>query len=338
MTALVAGAWFEPAMAASVQSQDLIVIAAPTVEDAVNAEETKIFKNLVDFDIAYANAVYGRDQVLLIVDEATLPYFEGEVPESIVVVADPLHVWMRDFTTINPHRPVQFRYTPASFEQDQNEADGIQDEFNQLLRAAGYRFPKARKGAADLKLDGGNIVDNYAGRVITTERFLSDNQLSKAEGIAILERELNANEVAIIPADDPWLAHSDGMVMFSDENTLFVNRYDEPLRSQVLDELRRAFPAVKLVEIEAQWSEQAMSACGINLNATVTSNFIYMPHFDDKASDRALEVIQQHTQKKVIPIPALGVCELGGSVRCLSWQQSGPGVPALIRALRETSL
>jgi len=65
------------------------------------------------------------------------------------------------------------------------------------------------------------------------------------------------------------------------------------------------------------------SACGVNLNATVTQSYIYMPHFGDEISDATLELIQKNTLKKVIAIPANGVCKLGGSVRCLSWQQSG---------------
>ena len=140
-----------------------------------------------------------------------------------------------------------------------------------------------------------------------------------------MKQLLHAREVAILPPDDDWLAHSDGMVMFAEENTLIINRYDEPLRSEVLDELNRAFPGIKIVEIEADWDDSAAgSACGINVNATVTPNFIYMPHFDNRLSDAALKTIQRHTSKTVIPVPSNEVCKLGGSVRCLTWQTTQP--------------
>ena len=305
--------------------QDLIIIAAPSIADTYDDElYAEVFDDIIDFDITYANAVYGKDQVRILVDKETRQYFEGEVPEEILVESGPMHIWMRDFTTVNPYQPMQFRYTAASMEGNQREADDIQYDFNAFLKKVGIRFPQANYNGKYLLLDGGNIVDNYDGRVVTTDRFLEDNGLTKSEGIAALKKLIGATEVAVVPADDPVLAHSDGMVMFSDRDTLFVNYYDEPLRSQVLSELKRAFPGIKIVEVDVAWDEEDdSSACGINLNATVTTNYIYMPHFGDETSDEAMETIQEHTDKTVIPVPANKVCKLGGSVRCLSWQQSG---------------
>ena len=243
---------------------------------------------------------------------------------------------MRDYTTVNPYEPVQFRYTPASFEDDQEIADEIQDEFNVFLKKLDIKYKKVYDKDKYLMLDGGNIVDSYDGKVITTTRFLEDNDLTKKQAIKILKENLNATQVAILPPDDPILAHSDGMVMFSDTNTLFVNQYDEPLRAKILNELKRAFPEVKIIEIEAMFDyESEGSACGINLNATVTTNNIYMPHFGDKYSSVVQEYIQEHTSKKVIAIPSNGVCKLGGSVRCLSWQQSGENAKKVISAIKK---
>lgn len=313
---------------------DLIVITAPSVDDIYYK---KAFDEIIAFDIAYANTVIGRDEIRILVDAKTRKYFEGKVPEDILIDANVADIWMRDFTTINPRKPVQFRYTPVSFENDQHEADYIQKSFNSFTKKISLSYPKT-----EYFLDGGNIVDNYAGRVITTTRFLEDNNLSKKEGIETLKKLLDTTEVAIIPPDDDILAHSDGMVMFANEHTLFVNEYDEPFRSEILDELTQAFPGIEIIEITANWDGNAYdaniaSACGINLNAVVTSNYIYMPHFDDVHSDNILTKIQQHTSKKVVPIPAQGVCAMGGSVRCLSWQQSGKQAKKVLELLSEDS-
>ncbi|RRD01839.1 peptide ABC transporter permease [Amphritea balenae] len=320
--------------------KDLIVIAAPSIVDTEDdLYYAEVFDDIIEFDIVYANAVLGHDEILILVDAETRPYFTGRVPEQILIESDPQHIWMRDFTTVNPYRPVQFRYTSATFENNYAEADEIQADFNYLLKQVGIGFDQARYKSKKLLLDGGNIVDNYAGRVITTERFLEDNRLSRKEGIAALKQLLGATEVAIIPGDDPVMAHSDGMVMFSDENTLFVNRYEGTFRTRVLDELKSAFPGIRLIEVDAKWDEgdselSVGSACGINLNATVTSNFIYMPHFGDIESDDVMKLIAKNSEKTVIPVPAKGVCKLGGSVRCLSWQQSGDRTAEVIRKLR----
>ena len=302
-----------------VQANDkhLIIIAAPSLLDTQgDPDYAEVFDDIVAFDIAYANAVYGHDDVRLVVDEDTMPFYKGHVPDDVLVVDYLPHIWVRDYTTINPHRPIQFRYTAHSFEGDQRKADEMQRGFNAFTQAYGLNFPKTK-----YILDGGNIVDNYAGRVITTTRFLVDNNLTKSQGVTVLKQLLVAREVAFLPPDDDWLAHSDGMAMFAEENTLIVNRYDEPFRTEVLEELSSAFPGIKIIEIEAEWDDSAPgSACGINVNATVTSNFIYMPHFGNHLSDVALKTIQRHTTKMVIPVPSNGVCKLGGSVRCLTWQ------------------
>lgn len=338
MLALLSGLFAVAAVFAETKSNDLIVIAAPTVMDVEDDPSfADLFDDIVEFDITYANAVYGHDNVIILVDRDTRPYFEGRVPNDVLKTTDALHIWMRDFTTVNPHNPVQFRYTPATFDNVQAEADGVQDEFNRLLNRAGVKVAVATYKGRRLKLDGGNIVDNYAGRVITTERFLEDNKLSYKEGVDSLKKLLGAKEVAIIPSDEPVMAHSDGMVMFVEENTLFVNRYEGKFRRQVHDELKQAFPGIKLVELTPNWDDSTAdisSACGINLNATVTSNYIYMPHFDDRQSDEAMRKISQHTRKQVIPVPANGVCKLGGSVRCLSWQQSGKQGERVFQALK----
>ncbi|SFU06137.1 Agmatine/peptidylarginine deiminase [Pseudovibrio denitrificans] len=308
--------------------QDLIVIAAPSISDTYDDPEyAELFQGIVDFDIAYANAVYGNDEVRIVVDAQTRPYFAGKVPEEIIINDYLPHIWARDYTVINPSKPVQFRYTPVTFEGDQTVADEMQDGFNAFATARGLKFGKTK-----YMLDGGNIVDNHAGRVITTTRFLEDNDLSYEDGKAVLKELLNAKEVAILPPDEEVMAHSDGMVMFAEENTLILNRYDEPMYSEILEELETSFPGIKIVDVDAMWDEtNPSSACGVNVNAAMTRNFIYMPHFGDKNSDKVMKTIQANTSKKVIAVPANSVCKLGGSVRCLTLQLKGTAAQAFLQ-------
>lgn len=317
------------AVGAQEASKDLIVIASPSIVDAAEDPDYKaLFQDIVDFDIAYANAVYGKDEVRIVVDADTRPYFTGKVPEEILIDAYLPHIWTRDYTVINPAKPVQFRYTPATFEGDQSVADDIQQGFDAFAEQMGLTYSKTK-----YLLDGGNIVDNHAGRVVTTTRFLEDNDLSMAEGKAVLKELLDADEVAILPPDEEVMAHSDGMVMFAEEDTLIVNYYDEPMRTRVLDELNSAFPGITIVEVEANWDEVDLgSACGVNVNAAMTRNYIYMPHFGDDTSDDALEIIQENTSKTVVPVPANKVCKLGGSVRCLTLQLTGERAQEILRS------
>ncbi len=80
-------------------------------------------------------------------------------------------------------------------------------------------------------------------------------------------------------------------------------------------------------EVKAEFDDSVWdvyaSACGINLNATVTNDHIYVPIFASQYDERAIEIISAHTDKMVHGVNARGVCFMGGSVRCLSWQVCG---------------
>lgn len=310
----------------------LLVLSAPSVGDKYY---TKHFKEIIDFHVGYAKAIIGHDNVVVLADAATMPYLQGRLPEDVLLQSDVNDIWMRDFTTVNPEDPVQFRYTWASMSKSKSKE--VQGSFHRF--ADGHQI---RRGTTHLVLDGGNIVDNYAGRVITTTRFLEDNKLTMAEGKEQLKSVLGATEVAILPPDDETLAHSDGMVMFSDADTLLVNDYrsDPAFRTQVLAELKSAFPGAKIVEVPVIFDDKPTgsdigSAHGINVNTTATYKHLYVPTFGIENDDVALEMIRANTSKTVVPVPASGVCRMGGSVRCLTWQLTGENAQRLIEAARK---
>lgn len=311
----------------------LLVLSAPSVDDTYYAPA---FSQIVDFQVNYINSILGNDNAVLLVNSATKRYYEGRIPEDVMLVSDVYDIWMRDFTTINPESPVQFTYTWASMTRQQSRE--VQGSFNSFANSHAIQ-----RGNTDLLIDGGNIVDNYAGRVITTTRFLEDNRLSKAEGVEQLKSLLGASEVAIITPDEEVLAHSDGMVSWIDDNTLLINDYtqDPNFRTEVMTELQTAFPNANIIEVPVEYGENAPgewegfeSACGINLNATVTKQNIYVPTFSMSHEAQVLATMRANTSKNVIEVDATGVCGMGGSVRCLTWQLEGLNAEKLILAAR----
>ena len=185
----------------------LLVLSAPSIHDPYYKSA---FQRIVDFQINYAKSILGNDNVVILMDEDTKPYFKGKVPEDILLVDDVRDIWMRDFTTVNPMQPVQFTYTWASMSEEQSKA--VQKSFSRF--ADRYQIQRAK---ADLMIDGGNLVDDYTGRVITTTRFMEDNELSYDEAKQELKMVLGAKEVAILEPDEEVLAHSDGTVSWVDK-------------------------------------------------------------------------------------------------------------------------
>ncbi len=311
----------------------LLVLSAPSIN---NRYYSDAFNMIVDFQIEYAKSIMNNDNVVVIVDKDTRRFYEGRLPEDILITADVYDIWMRDFTTVNPDLPVQFTYTWASMTRQQSKE--VQNSFNGFANEIGIT-----RSDTDLLIDGGNIVDNYSGRVITTTRFLEDNRLTYQEGVQKLKNLLNASEVAIIEPDEETLAHADGMVSWIDTNTLLVNNYSEDAAFQrkVLSELKSAFPDANIIEVPVQYTtnppgqwEGFESACGVNLNAAVTHKNVYVPTFNMPHEQEALNIIRSNTSKKVVTINAEGVCAMGGSVRCLTWQLTGSNAEKLILAAR----
>ena len=312
----------------------LIVLAAPGAGDAYYRARRR---DLLDFQVAYAKNILGRDNVVVLCDRPTLAELAGELPDDVLLVGPMRDVWMRDFTPVWPARPVLFRYSAAAQAGKQLDADWVQAGFTRYAASTGLEFRRC-----PYVLDGGNLVDDGAARAIVTDRFLADNGLDRPRALAVLRETLGAESVAILPADpEDRLGHADGMVAFIASNAIAATRCDEPLRTAVLGELRAAFPDVEIVEIEVPAggpppADAAFgSAHGLYVNAVVTDRHVYVPTFGIPEDAAALERLRARSDREIVPVEARKVADLGGGVRCLSAQFKGENARKLIEAARE---
>lgn len=305
----------------------VIVLAAPSVRSNYYRE---VFQGIVDFQVDFANKINGRDEVIILVDNATRRYYQGRVPNYVLVNANIEDIWIRDFSPAIAGKQIKFNYLPDYL--GRNDANAIDNSFERWYRNTGLQYGKKSK----LILDGGNVVDNGNGRVIVTDRFLYDNpNLTRTKAKRQLRQLLGAQQVAIIketPGDAT--GHSDGMVMWADENTILLNDQPQQIKNQILRELRSSFPGVNIVVLpdlyeDAEW-QGFTSACNIYVNSLVTNDYIYVPTFNHPEDATMLNMIQQHTAKEVVEVPAESVCFMGGSVRCLSWQLDGDFANAIL--------
>ncbi|MCP4398053.1 MAG: agmatine deiminase family protein [bacterium] len=304
----------------------LIVISAPSIDDPYY---TKNFRRLINFDIRFAKAIMGHDNVVVLAEKKVLPYFKGKLPDDILLEAEVLDIWIRDFSPAHPRKMVLFSY-------DRPAEPEIQKSFKAFARENRLRFKNNR-----LKIDGGNVVDNGADKIVLTKKIFERNpHLSKQQITRQLKSLLGVEHIAFIPMDEEFLGHSDGMVMFAERNTLLVNNYpeDPAFTRQVIAAVKPALPNVNIVKIEGDGYGENIgnyaSACGLYVNSVVTNNFIYTPIFGRPKDRKALNTIRHNTNKRVITVNAKHVCRLGGSLRCLSWQLTGNNANKLIQAAR----
>jgi len=303
---------------------ELIVLAAPVTGDPYYAE---VADAIFDFHVAYARAVSPHDQVLVLSDAGAYDRYAQALGPDRVVIAPMADIWARDFGSASPTHPTLFRYTAAGQgggRGGQRDADAVQDDLAILSDEAGLAFT-----TTDLLNDGGNFVDDYAGNVVVSRKFLKDNDLSEDEARVALIRLTGVENVAFITADEQGgLEHADGVVSFVDTNTLIINTYteDPAYARQLRQDLERGLPGVTIHEIVTPYDgsdiydDRFGSACGLYTNALVTPDRVYFPQFGIPEDALALEQIRAATAREVIPVRSDQVCRMGGGVRCMSWQ------------------
>ncbi|MCR9212651.1 MAG: agmatine deiminase family protein [Proteobacteria bacterium] len=305
---------------------ELIVLAAPPSHFDSYYED--VMDEILAFHVAYAREIEKNgDEFIILSNDNLYEAYVEQLGEENVLRVPMLDIWMRDFTVLNTESPVMFRYSAAGQGGRQGDADTVQEEFATLLEEAGLSVPET-----DLINDGGNFVDDYAGNVVLSRKFLRDNDLSEAEARKKISALTQAKNIAFIEADEQGgLEHADGVVSFVDENTLIINSYpeDPEYARQLKADLRAGLPNVKIHEIVTPYDGSEIydarfgSACGLYTNALVTPERIYLPQFGIPEDKIALEQVRTATSREVVPIASHQVCHMGGGVRCMSLQLRG---------------
>jgi agmatine deiminase len=307
--------------------KELIVVAAPRAGDPYYADQADA---IFEFHIAYAEAIEGKDDLLVLTDEATYSRYAESLGKSRVAIAPQEDIWTRDFSLSNASAPLMFRYTAAGQgggRSGQDTADDVQEVLAEVMEAAELTFAES-----DLLNDGGNYVDDYAGMAVVSRKFLVDNELSEDEARALIIEQTGAQHIAFIEADEQGgLEHADGVVAFIEPGVLVTNSYpvDADYEAALIADLKKGLPGVRLHQITTPYDgseifdERFGSACGLYTNMLVTPDRIYLPQFGIPEDAEALEAIREWTKKEVVPVRSDAVCQMGEGVRCMSWQLRG---------------
>ncbi len=314
--------------------KELIILAPPPDGDRYYA---KVSGDIFDFHIAYARRIMAHDDVLILSGPKRYTDYVRALGKDHVLLAEMEDIWMRDFALSNAVAPVMFRYTAegqGGGGKGQKDADAVQESFAKFIGKAGVEFAES-----DWLNDGGNFVDDSAGNVVISRKFLRDNDLNVAEGRSAIRSLTSANHIAFIESDEQGgLEHADGVVAFVAENTVVINSYleDKAYAEALKADLRRSLPGVVIHEIITPYDgsriydERFGSACGLYTNMLVTPQRIYFPQFGITEDAIALKQLKNWTDLEIIPIMSSEVCQMGGGVRCMSWQTRGANAKALL--------
>lgn len=328
-----------PPMDEQETSKELIVLAAPRDGDPYYAD---VANGIFEFHVAFAQKIAEKDHVLILTDTTTYQSYADALGAERVAIAPMDDIWMRDFSLSNAASPVMFRYTAAGQgggRKGQADADAVQEEL-----AASLDEAKLSYQPSDLLNDGGNVVDDYNGRAVISKKFLRDNNMSETEARDALRKLMKVEHIAFIEADEQGgLEHADGVAAFIGPNIVAVNAYpeDPDYAEQLHNDLKAGLPGVTIHEIVAPYDgsviydERFGSACGLYTNMLVTPHRIYLPQFGIPEDAEALSQLSQWTDREIIPVRSDQVCQMGGGVRCMSWQLRGDNASRLKAYLEE---
>ncbi|WP_421791495.1 agmatine deiminase family protein [Hyphobacterium sp.] len=318
---------------------ELIILAAPQYGDPYYAE---VYDDIIAFQSEFGRRIISAgDDVIILSDEAGAVAFADALGSAHVAIYPVEDIWARDFGTSNAANPVFFRYTAAGQGggvRGQLDADAVQDGLWSLVEAAGLPLAET-----DLLNDGGNFVDDYAGAVVISRKFLRDNGLTETEAREAIGAITGAAGIAFIEADEQGgLEHADGVVSFIGPNTVIINSYpeDPDYAAALRADLQAGLPDVVIHEVPTPYDpsdiydERFGSACGLYTNALVTPHRIYLPQFGIQEDQIVLEQVSRLTDREVVPVQSSGVCYMGGGVRCMSWQMRGENAERIAGYLR----
>lgn len=322
-----------------IDTRELIVLIAPNSDDEYYAP---MRDSIMKFQVDFAKTIAQHDDVIILTDASQFAEYSQAIDVKHVALETMADIWARDFGTANPQAPFIFRYSAAGQGggiNGQAEAYAVQEYLTKLTQSARLKYDNV-----DLINDGGNWVEDYSGNVVLSRKFLADNRLPESEAKTILRAQTDAVNIAFIDADEQGgLEHADGVVSFVDENSLIINTYDEDpeYAAKLKSDLRSGLPNVKITEIATPYDgtqiydDRFGSACGLYTNALVTPHRIYFPQFGIPQDAIALAQVRAATTREVIPVNSAKVCEMGGGVRCMSWQLRGENAAKLAAYLRQ---
>jgi len=295
-------------------------IAMPSVK---NNYYKAYFTSFVQLVQNFINVVHEKDRLQVVVDNETRLKLNNVIPKPYLLTGQIPDIWMRDFSPIQTKAGLfKFRYQPSYL--NQYDAKYIEQKYMRWFKSLGLAYQ-----SVDLCLDGGNFNYNGEDSGVTTARVFADNQdKTPAEIISLLKQTMGLKHLAILPeVPGDTTGHSDGMVKWLNQHQLAVSEFEQPLAKEVISAIRNDLKAVEVVPMPYQpssgyWKGFA-DASGVYANAMTTDNAIYVPQFGKSADQRAIRIFKQHATQEVIPVSVGRVGEMGGSVRCLTWQLTG---------------
>ena len=237
---------------------------------------------------------------------------------EVIIIKGACDLWCRDFmpAQIAVNKFVQFVYDPTYYHH--KDYRHLQTDINKLNYS-----PTGEIIKSNIVLDGGNITP-FKKTAIISDRIFKDNPgYEKVELINELTNLLELNKLVIIPSV-PYdiTGHSDGMVKFINEDTLFLNDFSSVCSTTYWRKLTKALQGFNIVLMPNEFHRNKLSddATGDYINMIMIQDLIFLSAYGYPTDERALELVKSHFPTHTIfQLKTNTLAAKGGILHCATW-------------------
>lgn len=234
--------------------------------------------------------------------------------------------WIRDYGPTCVDNGRASRWIDWLYDEERPNDDEIPDTFLNQTGLKSKFIP--------LLIDGGNLLSNGRGIILTSERVFDDNPQTYTEDDAVLElaNTLNASDVVVLePLHGEDTGHVDMFAAFTGTDTVFVASCDEKSdrkNAAILDRNASRLAEVvaatgrRLNVVRIPMDKHADGVWRTYTNCIFANGVVIVPTYKDgdrKLKERALQLYRRHLPGwKVVDMDASKLIECGGAFRCAS--------------------
>lgn len=230
-------------------------------------------------------------------------------------------VWVRDFMPLQtaPDRFVRFTYNPDYLRKYAKWRRTI-SETSSICEAIGIKTQET-----NLLLDGGNL-ERFERKAILTDKVLAENP-GYSEDLVRKEllRILGLEQLIFVPQEPgDILGHVDATARFLDADTVLVNDFLSQSQQRFCDGLQNLLHRAGLrtipIPCAARDDQAPLNAYGLYMNFLRVGDCIFLPVFDDKTDQLALEAFGQLFHGyRIFPVRSNVIAAEGGALNCVTW-------------------
>ena len=237
---------------------------------------------------------------------------------EVSVVSNAKDYWCRDFMPlqVNKNKFVQFVFDPTYYKS--KKYSHLKTDINALNHSfTGEVF------YSNIVLDGGNIC-SYNDKAIISEKVFRDNPLyPKQTLINELTNHLELDKIVFVPTV-PYdiTGHSDGMVKFINEDTIFLNDFSKICSKTYLNKLHRALKGFNVVPMTNELHKNKLKddATGDYINMIVVKDLIFLSAYGNTSDEVAFRTVEAaFPSHDIKQIKTNALAAKGGVLHCATW-------------------